>query len=591
MQNVFTFPDGRKFALFYSVTPAGAVHRQNTPLRSQQDIDQLMSYLGGAKLAGIWQDYYVGQTRSQTASPTAPIGEMRKRIKADLWQGNLYFLPRDDPEDKPENIDQAIRTARAGLQMHLRGIIQDEQKEKSAKEQEYNKLNVAEKALASSRAAATGLGKAAKDFLIWADNIADVVDMNRRAVRFAKAAKQTYWEQNKKTWGENIAEAEYKELVEALGFDPNKITREQIKQGIEFAQLIWEDQETRDLLKQFALDYARAQHHTEWTEMAGGLSFEIILTLILAALTGGAAGVAMAAKNMLMIGRLEKAGQSLLTIGKKLKSIKVRKKRKLVHSESAPTASGPAPKSKYDKADEAMHKASEKTDTKPKPEEKKGKIVRSAVQDREAITNLSNESEAARKNGNHKLADAKLAEARDILKQHIPQKPGDTWDGFIERLDVNTPKDGAVLWSGNQPAAQKFADSIGGSTLEGTPGGRVINGWEDVNQIPWRTSPGQAPGSGELWNGVSEKFAQSASGEVHVVQRPDKLWEQGTVWHNTEKPIIKNSIATGQVSKVNMYVLDGDSQPEIYAITGNSSPVPLSPNYVNDLLKLQGIQR
>ena len=43
----------------------------------------------------------------------------------------FIFYPRDAPEDKPENIDQAIRTARTSLQMHLRTIIQDEQKKKS----------------------------------------------------------------------------------------------------------------------------------------------------------------------------------------------------------------------------------------------------------------------------------------------------------------------------------------------------------------------------------------------------------------------------------------------------------------------------
>lgn len=212
--------------------------------------------------------------------------------------------------------------------------------------------------------------------------------------------------------------------------------------------------------------------------------------------------------------------------------------------------------------------------------EPKKKIVRTAAQDREEITRLSNEAEAARKKGDHKLADAKLAEAREILKPHIPTKPGETWDGFIERLDVSTPKDGAVLWSGNQPAAQKFAEGIGGTTLEATPGGRVINGWDEVNNIPWDAGKGQAPGSGELWNGASKKFAQSASEEVNVVQRPDKLWDQGTVWHNTEKPVVNSRFLNGDVTKINMHVLDGKNQP-----------ILLSPKYTEDLLKLKGIPR
>jgi hypothetical protein len=102
--------------------------------------------------------------------------------------------------------------------------------------------------------------------------------------------------------------------------------------------------------------------------MAGGLSFEIILTLIIAALTGGAGAAAVAAKNMLLIGKLEKAGQALLTIGKKLKSLKVRAKRKLISVKNSLTSSGSSPKSKHDAVDEVMHKASEKpksADTRP----------------------------------------------------------------------------------------------------------------------------------------------------------------------------------------------------------------------------------
>ncbi|WP_339616358.1 hypothetical protein [uncultured Gilvimarinus sp.] len=211
---------------------------------------------------------------------------------------------------------------------------------------------------------------------------------------------------------------------------------------------------------------------------------------------------------------------------------------------------------------------------------KKQKVIRTAAQDRKEITKLSNEANVARTNGDYKLADKKLAEAREILKPHIPQKPGDTWDGFIERLDVSTPKDGATLWSGSQTSAQQFAESIGGSTLEGTPGGRVIDGWSDIKNIPWESEVGQAAGSGELWNGVSRKFANSATGEIHVIQTSKKLWDQGTVWHNIEKPIIRDSYSTGRITNVNMHVLNGKNQA-----------IPLSENYVNDLLDLEGIPR
>jgi hypothetical protein len=544
MQNVFIFPDGRKFALCYAQSPLGATHRQDTPLRSPQDIDQLMAYLGGAKVAGIWRDYYLNQARIKSASPNTPLSEISQRIKADLWQGNLYFIPRDDPEDKPENIDQAIRTERTNLQMHLRGIIQEEQKEKAALEAEYKKLNIAEKALVSTGAAATGLGKAGKDFLIWADNIVDVVDINRRAVRIASAAKKTYWEQNKKTWGENIAEAEYKELIEALGFDPTKITREQIKQAIEFTQLIWEDAETRNLLKLFAIDYAKAQHHTEWTEMAGGLSFEIILTLIIAALTGGAGAAAVAAKNMLLIGKLEKAGQALLTIGKKLKSLKVRAKRKLISVKNSLTSSGSSPKSKHDAVDEVMHKASEK----PKADEKSSPMSSALEQDKRDLSKLSNEIKAAKSSGNTLLAQQKIDEARDILRPHV--KKGDL-NAVLERLDVSSPKDGTYFWSGYPDGALTKAEQIAaknsGISLESTPGGTIVNNWDELNESPI---------SNDFWSAVSKKYASGAEGKVEVIQSDNAfVGGGGKVWKETELPAL---VREGKVDQITLRDLDGN---------------------------------
>lgn len=408
MQNVFTFPDGRKFALCYAQTPLGASHRQDTPLRSPQDLDQLMAYLGNAKLAGIWRDYYLDQPRSKQASPTAPASEIRKRIKEDLWKGRLYFIPRDDPEDKPENIDQAIRTARTSLQMHLRTIIQEEQKEKTKLAADYEKLSATEKAAFSAKKAATGLGKAAKDFLIWANDVADVVDVNRRAIRMVDAAKKTYWDQNKKSWGENLAQAEYKEIIEMLGFDPAKITRAQVEEAYELANLIWSDLETRNILKQFAIDYAKAQHHTEWTEMAGGLAFEVILTILIAAISGGAGGVAVVAKNAALLKKLERAGQALLEIGKKLKRLKTYAKRKLIEVKDSLKSSGGSSKSKHDKVDEVMHTAGDKPNGKQQPITK---IPTQPTSLEDALERLKAAKERIAKSGyQSKYSDAELAQ-------------------------------------------------------------------------------------------------------------------------------------------------------------------------------------
>lgn len=61
------------------------------------------------------------------------------------------------------------------------------------------------------------------------------------------------------------------------------------------------------------------------------------------------------------------------------------------------------------------------------------------------ITQLSNEAWQAEKNGDKVLAEAKINEARDILRPYLPKKPDDKWDEVAKRLDVSSPGDGAVF--------------------------------------------------------------------------------------------------------------------------------------------------
>ena len=64
-------------------------------------------------------------------------------------------------------------------------------------------------------------------------------------------------------------QGEYKELVEALGFDPRKIN----------------------------VDYFKAQHPLEASEFAGSAAFEVLLTIVLILVTAGAGAVAQVASK------------------------------------------------------------------------------------------------------------------------------------------------------------------------------------------------------------------------------------------------------------------------------------------------------
>jgi hypothetical protein len=191
-----------------------------------------------------------------------------------------------------------------------------------------------------------------------------------------------------------------------------------------------------------------------------------------------------------------------------------------------------------------------------------------AVADRQRITQLSNEARDAEKSGNKVLAAAKIKEAQNILRPHLPKGPNDSWDEVVKRLDVSSPKDGAVFWSGtatqakatgHSDAARKFAEKIGGVTLETTPGGRIIDGWEDVQKMPWNADSGPPPWASGFWQSVSEKYANLATGKINVVQTPDKLWHPGTVWHTQEKPTLLHLQELGQIADIKIHVVDAAS--------------------------------
>jgi hypothetical protein len=200
-----------------------------------------------------------------------------------------------------------------------------------------------------------------------------------------------------------------------------------------------------------------------------------------------------------------------------------------------------------------------------------------AAADRERITRLSNEIREAEQKGDVALAAKKKTAARNILLPYIPKKPDDTWDEVIERLDVSSPKDGAVFWSGDPKAAQRFAEKINGVTLETTAGGRIIDNWDVLDGYSWDSRYGDPPFVKDLWSGASQKYADGALGKVNVVQTHTKMWNTETLWHHVEKTTIQDKLMSGDVSAVNMY--------ELNCSTGDF--ISLSKNHVKSLFKLE----
>jgi RHS repeat-associated protein len=116
-------------------------------------------------------------------------------------------------------------------------------------------------------------------------------------------------------------------------------------------------------------------------------------------------------------------------------------------------------------------------------------------------------------------------------------------------LDFSTGKDQAVFWSGNNTrtnmeVAQNWAKANGKMTLEQTRGGQILN---DMNLF--------GPGSGltgqqaaEVWDIASKRFAEGASGNIHVFSTDAKKinkWGNLRTWWRIELPaLLKNPHVT-----------------------------------------------
>ncbi|ABC30516.1 Rhs family protein [Hahella chejuensis KCTC 2396] len=142
------------------------------------------------------------------------------------------------------------------------------------------------------------------------------------------------------------------------------------------------------------------------------------------------------------------------------------------------------------------------------------------------------------KNSTEASAAWKLFQARDF-------------DKMAELLDLSSPNNGAVFWSGNYPKAEEFAlnlrESIpGATTLEMTPGGNIFNNWKYLDEFfiyeDWGS--GKPTDGRRLWSAISEDYAERASGDVNVVQA-----YEGAIWKEYEEPALNKNPKVTNIQK------------------------------------------
>lgn len=399
------------------------------------------------------------------------------------------LLPSDSLKDELQDL-------RTQIQKVLDDIIEEQRAEAKAHQDELDKQSHLGKVLSYHAAVrrgfwngAVGLLTFAKDVVVKASEIATYLSPVTRLNNLLQASYTSYrnGELNPAQWRESLAknyqEEEFKDLADLLGIDIRNLDKDEVlaifTEAYETVAYIADDLEFRDMFIQFGKDYAGAQSSIEWAEFAGGGLFEIVLTALLLAFTGGLGNAAQIASKVRHAARLRTLGGMLRKLGKLLKRKKLSQKTKSgVDSKHKVTAEKPE--------GQRLSSGRESTSSEPTDSEKK---------DNGAISNKPRLS-----------------------------------------FPVETDPDTAFFWSGKtdgvggEAVARNIAAKNGGTTLEALIDDRNIKmpAWDANN-----------PEVVKAWKDISADYANGASGTVRAVV--GKNLRPGNVWETAELPaLIKN---------------------------------------------------
>ena len=176
----------------------------------------------------------------------------------------------------------------------------------------------------------TGVGTAVWDGVKFVKEVSDLANPIVTLSNATKSAWLAYKGDHNKPFAQeflkNFSEEQKDEFIDVLGFDPTKVTREQIAEAYEITTSVMDDPASRQLLADFAVDYAKAQDSTELAKFGGGVAFEVILAAVIAALTGGVGLAVVAGKSIKNVKHLKKLGDLFIKLSKKLRQLKIKRK-------------------------------------------------------------------------------------------------------------------------------------------------------------------------------------------------------------------------------------------------------------------------
>ncbi len=138
-------------------------------------------------------------------------------------------------------------------------------------------------------------------------------------------------------------------------------------------------------------------------------------------------------------------------------------------------------------------------------------------------------------------------------KQAFQQLLDRDFEGLAEHFDFSSPQGLAVFWSKNYEAAQEYANSIGGTTLEMTQGGSVMNNWNWLKGKYPTWADEQPTDLRPLWKAFSKKYAQGVTGIATYVHPKG---EYGYMWEKVEYKTLKINMLAGIVDEIREVIVD-----------------------------------
>lgn len=226
------------------------------------------------------------------------------------------------------NVDADVSSARTELQGVLDEILAAERAEAARLQAIQDQRSAASNYLHRKLAMGKGFFLGAWGLLKTAKEYSDLVNpftVFSNTLRSAWKAQVSNGESWLLTFSRQFNAEQHRELVEALGFDPSSITREQLAEAYELACFIYEDGPSKAMLGRFAVDYAKAQNAEEIAEFSGGALFEIVLAALLIAFTGGIGLAARGAASVSYTSKLARLGKALKRLSAALKRARIRR--------------------------------------------------------------------------------------------------------------------------------------------------------------------------------------------------------------------------------------------------------------------------